>query len=343
MLILCLKILQTKKNKAKPNKKMIKKLLYNQINYTKYKKCIEESFQKSDFADPDFLNEVSNQKWGILIQGDYEVVMPFTWKKKWGIKYIVMPELCPYLGIFSKEDDPNINKKFHQYFIKNFTILYYAFHYKNNFNFYLKKRKSQYLLQENYFDIFKNYSSSRKRNIKNFETNQDLIQFNKNQKIYKDIHSFFIKNLKNLSEKQKNKYLKLCEKLSEKKLTKIYTLSFQNELQSAAILYSGKKNLHLSLFANDKKLKNKNLPSIFIDKILQENIELQNFDFMGSNIESIANFNARFGAKYYEYPYILNTKEKIFYDFSKKILNLYLNLTFPLFSIINQKKDKNEK
>jgi hypothetical protein len=40
-------------------------------------------------------------KWDSLILNDYEAVMPLTWNKKWGIRYLYQPPFAPQLGIFS--------------------------------------------------------------------------------------------------------------------------------------------------------------------------------------------------------------------------------------------------
>ena len=42
------------------------------------------------------------QGWGALIVDDYRMVMPLTWKKKWGIKYLYQPPFIQQLGVFSE-------------------------------------------------------------------------------------------------------------------------------------------------------------------------------------------------------------------------------------------------
>lgn len=39
--------------------------------------------------------------WDALIMGDYEALMPLTWRKKMGIRYLCQPAFCQQLGIFS--------------------------------------------------------------------------------------------------------------------------------------------------------------------------------------------------------------------------------------------------
>lgn len=41
--------------------------------------------------------------WDALVLGNYEYVMPLTWRKKWGFKYLCQPPFCQQLGIFSEK------------------------------------------------------------------------------------------------------------------------------------------------------------------------------------------------------------------------------------------------
>jgi len=51
--------------------------------------------------------------WDALVMGDYEAVMPLTWRKKMGIRYLCQPAFCQQLGIFSaKEISADITESF---------------------------------------------------------------------------------------------------------------------------------------------------------------------------------------------------------------------------------------
>lgn len=42
--------------------------------------------------------------WDALVSGDYEAVMPLTWRKKMGIRYLCQPAFCQQLGVFSDRE-----------------------------------------------------------------------------------------------------------------------------------------------------------------------------------------------------------------------------------------------
>ena len=96
-------------------------------------------------------------------------------------------------------------------------------------------------------------------------------------------------------------------------------LEYKNKIQSFIYLYEGTRSRYFSLFINDKSLANPNLPSLNVDRALQEFIATKNFDFVGSDIDSIAKFNQRFGAVAFKYSIISNSNLSLF----KKLVTNY--------------------
>ncbi len=82
----------------------------------------------------------------------------------------------------------------------------------------------------------------------------------------------------------------------------IFTVKYKEDVKSFVAIYEGEQANYLSLFINSPQLENKNLPSIAIDYQIQQSIESKDFDFMGSNVPSVASFNERFGADAYFFP-----------------------------------------
>ena len=94
---------------------MITKIRYADIDFAKYSESLENACQNTDYAVKQFLDIVSDCQWFLLVYGDYEAIMPVSYVRKWGFTLILMPKLCQQLGIFSKEDLPDINKQFYDY------------------------------------------------------------------------------------------------------------------------------------------------------------------------------------------------------------------------------------
>ena len=296
---------------------MIKILKHHAIDFGKYKKCLEDSCQNSDYADKYFLDVVSNRQWFLLVYGDYQAVMPVSYTKKLGFKIIIMPMICQQLGVFSKEDNASVNEKFYHFLQENFLVFYYAFNADNSFNKTVIKKTSYLIQKDRYENVKKNYSVHRRRNIRIID---DLVgNINIKKESSENATNFFIKNVKGTIKKQDNySYHNIFTRLLQKNIGVMRILEFKNTIQSFVYLYEGKRNIYLSLFINNYPLANPNFPSIMIDHCLQEFIEEKNFDFMGSDVENVAKFNERFGAVSYQYPIIINTKITLIKNLLKK-------------------------
>lgn len=296
---------------------MIKKVKYHEIDFAKYSKCLENACQNTDYADKQFLDIVSDRQWFLLVYGDYDAVMPVSYVRKLGLTFILMPKICQQLGVFSKEDQPDINKLFYDFLDQNFLVLIYAFNGDNQFDFETKKKTSYLLKKENYADTKKNYSSHRRRNVRIIGDLIGNIKFKNNYQ--EEDKDFFLKNTKGTTnEKDSHDYFNIFQKLVEKKIGKLIILEFKNKIQSFVYLYEGKRNRYLSLFINGYPLQNPNLPSIMIDHCLQEFIGDKNFDFMGSEVENVAKFNERFGAISYRYAILTNSKSTLLKNLMKR-------------------------
>lgn len=296
---------------------MIKKVKYHEIDFAKYSKCLENACQNTDYADKQFLDIVSDRQWFLLVYGDYDAVMPVSYVRKLGLTFILMPKICQQLGVFSKEDHPDINKLFYDFLDQNFLVLIYAFNGDNQFDFETKKKTSYLLKKENYADTKKNYSSHRRRNVRIIGDLIGNIKFKNNYQ--EEDKDFFLKNTKGTTnEKDSHDYFNIFQKLVEKNIGSLIILEFKNKIQSFVYLYEGKRNRYLSLFINGYPLQNPNLPSIMIDHCLQEFIEDKNFDFMGSEVENVAKFNERFGAISYRYAILTNSKSTLLKNLMKR-------------------------
>lgn len=71
-----------------------------QIDKGKWDACIRLSLNSMMYAQSGYLDAMADH-WDALIYGDYEAVMPLTWRKKFGIRYLYQPAYTQQLGIFS--------------------------------------------------------------------------------------------------------------------------------------------------------------------------------------------------------------------------------------------------
>lgn len=287
---------------------MIKRLKYEEVDWQKYQNCLERSEQYIFFAEKKYLDLLLHQNWEILIDNDYEAVMPIPLAKKLGFNFVVMPLQTQQLGIFSEKDTPELNESFLAFFQQNYKVFYYAFNAKNEFKTLLKTRKNYKLFSEDYESIKKKYSIHRRRNVRITDVLQDKIKFSEAENLN---HSefFFTENVIGFTNSSlKKRAFENMKNFLSQNLLNVYELYFEGELASQAYLIESEKEDFLVNFINDKKFSKYNLSSIILDQIFRKNIEKKDFNFHGSNISEIAEFYRRFGATEENYAFVESSK-----------------------------------
>src|ERR1051325_4489828 len=79
----------------------IQYLAHKDIDKKKWNRCIDNADNGLIYAYSFYLDCMA-KNWDALVQNDYEAVMPLTWKKKYGIRYLYQPFLTAQLGVFGQ-------------------------------------------------------------------------------------------------------------------------------------------------------------------------------------------------------------------------------------------------
>lgn len=93
---------------------------HNQINKQRWNNCIINASNGLVYARSEFL-DIMSPHWDALIFDDYKAVMPITWRKKLGIKYICQPAFCQQLGVFYIDAE---NKKIVPDFLRKLAVAF---------------------------------------------------------------------------------------------------------------------------------------------------------------------------------------------------------------------------
>ncbi|MCO4303613.1 hypothetical protein [Riemerella anatipestifer] len=284
----------------------------HQIDIEKYTQCLRTSEQYHFQAEAVYLNTLNGGNWEVIVLGDYEAVMPVPIIKKFGVKWVLFPPFLQQLGVFSKKDNLEINELFFSFLKNNYRVIYYAFNAKNKLNSMLW-RKNYKLHKSSYAEAFSNYSTSRKRNLKSPKNNEIKISSLEN---LSEIKPFFFQFVEWLSsDRLKEKYFKHLEYLEQKNLLEIYVArDLQGILLSVAVISNLGGEKALLCFINNKGEKT-NAPSVVLDEIIKQFIETHQFNFFGSNIPSVEQFNQRFGAVLEKYTVYHQSKKQLLLQF----------------------------
>ncbi|MCG1035722.1 hypothetical protein [Polaribacter sargassicola] len=283
---------------------MLKYIKRKELNVDKYDSCIKKSVQSRIYAFSWYLDIVTDN-WDVLVLDDYNAVMPIPWKKKYGIKYVSQPYFCQQLGVFSKENLPEIlQKKMIDNICSRFAKISLNFNAENSLNFKNIQPLNNYVLKldNSYEVLFKSFSKGRKHAVKVGEKNNLCIK------------TTTILELINIKNKFYNYAGFSAEKLSEicktiLKTNKGFILGVFKEdvlIGGGVFLMSNNKITYLfSAFNNEgRKLQ---AASFLIKSVIKRN-ENSNFilDFEGGNLPNTATFFKGFGAKVEEYHQFIN-------------------------------------
>lgn len=287
----------------------IRYLRNEQIDKSKWDRCLENSSNGLIYGYSFYLDAMS-KNWDALVLNDYEAVMPLTWNKKYGIKYLYQPFLTAQLGVFGNrfnEEDVN-------HFIKSiptsFRFIDISLNHNNNLNpspnFSIQRNNYVLDLLASYEDLYHNYSENIQRNIK--KAVQQGCNIKKEIEVDKIIELAEQQMIRNnhASKKNINRFRNLYTELQNRKLTSTYgVFSSENKLIASCVFFFSKSRAYYILVGNHPESKNTGASHALIDAFIKDHSgkEIQ-LDFEGSDIPGLANFYKNFGAVNESYPAI---------------------------------------
>ncbi|QDP84078.1 hypothetical protein FNJ88_00360 [Chryseobacterium sp. SNU WT5] len=290
---------------------MIKRLRYHEIDFEKYQHCLENSCQRNFYVQKEILDFLC-EGWELLVYRDYEAVMPVPVKNKWKITFVVAPIFCQQLGVFSKDDNKQINTAFYDYLSRNYLIISYPFNYKNSFDIEVLCKKNYIIPKRDYSELKRNYMKGRKAVLpKSIKLLDYRVLSNDDNRT--DFIKLHFKGLQKTTDL--NGFIDFMEFLEYKNSLNVYESSYQSKTASLAVVAHHNDQMILMALINDKSLQEFNGASMLVDQILQDHIAEKDFDFMGGNIRGIELFFKSFGAKLQEFAVIENTKKTLIKNF----------------------------
>jgi hypothetical protein len=280
---------------------------HKDIDKVKWDKCISAAENRIIYALSWYLDIVS-PGWDGIILGDYEIVMPLTWKSKIGIKYIYKPLFVQQLGIFGKnitaeltllitEQIPSQFKIIHIQLNELNTVEKTKFKITSNNNFKLN-------LQNTFQNIQEQYNRNCNRNIKksinagySFTTKVSISDFS----------NLLVEQMKSQADKFGTKelvqYTNLVTYVTKESKGEIVGVIDKDEKLVAAGLYlfSFERLIFLICGSTEQGKVNQAMYLLVNEQIKRYAGKFEWYDFSGSNIKGIAYFNSTFGAKPTEY------------------------------------------
>ncbi len=295
----------------------IKYLNHKQINFEKWDSAIDQSINTLIYAKSWYLNIIS-PGWDALVMGDYDIVMPLTYRRKYGIKYLFKPFFSQFLGVFYKNDEDSkyvpdfLNKASQHFRLVNIQINV------SNSNFdadYIKRRQTQVLkLDGNYEFIKSKFNRSARTNVNKAEKENLTIEMvnetNEHISLVKEMYKD--RNVQGVVSQDYIDLENIMKYAVANQIGEVYHVIAENNVCASAFFLKWKDRIISLQTANNNLGREKRALYKLLNYIINENAgKYKLLDFAGSNLNGVADWNLSFGAEHqYYYTVKINSLPK---------------------------------
>jgi Acetyltransferase (GNAT) domain len=301
----------------------IQYLSNQEIDKTKWDNCINKAPNGLVYAWSFYL-DIMAKHWDALVLNDYEAVMPLTWNKKYGIRYLYPPFLTAMLGLFGQNISAELLEAFLKAIPSKFKYWDISLNHHNIFNlknFELYQR-SNYVLDLNkpYAALYKSYKENIQRNIRKAEqagcTTQKDFEVNK-------VIELAVQQMKKYSKESAEnveRFKKLYQVLHQQQKAITYgIISAEKKLLASSVFFFSHNRAYYILVGNHPDGKNIGASHALINAFIKDHAgKNMLLDFEGSDIPGLALFYSSFGSVEEKYAAIKLNRLPFYLKFFKK-------------------------
>ncbi len=291
-------------------------LRQDEIDKAKWDHCIDHSSNGLIYAYSYYLDAMA-ENWDALVLGDYETVMPLTWKKKYGIRYLYQPFLAAQLGVFGGAITWELVGSFIRAIPASFRFAEISLNSRNNpiYPASLATDRVNYLLDLNspYETLRSGYGENIRRNMRK---SSQLGCLAETGFAVEKVIELAVQQMKTQGSAEKDnidRFRKLFQYLHPRQMAMTYGIfSAENKLLASAVFFFSHNRAYYILVGNHPDGKATGASHALIDAFIKDHAgkDLPTgqagmiLDFEGSDISSLALFYKSFGAIEEKYPAI---------------------------------------
>jgi hypothetical protein len=265
-----------------------------------------------------------SKNWDALVLNDYEAVMPLTWNRKYGIKYLYQPFLAAQLGVFGKHVTEDIVGQCCYASQEYFKFIEISLNSGNIFSapsgFSILRSNYELDLSKSYEILQAGYSENTRRNIRKAEEAGHYLQkgFDVGQVIELAIQQ--MRSYTKSSKENIRNFRRLYAMLLEKQMATTYGIfSADQKLIASCVYFFSHKRAYYILVGNDPSGRATGASHALIDFFIRDHSGQEMIlDFEGSDIAGLAKFYAGFGATHLVYPALRINNLPFFLKWLKK-------------------------
>jgi hypothetical protein len=271
----------------------IRYLRRQDIDDAKWDACIHLIYGKSYYLD-----HMTDGQWDALIMGDYEIIMPLTWRRKWGVRYLYQPAFTQQLGLFAAYPIPwNKTHAFLKECDRHFKFAEIFLNYRNAAPFLKPCTNLVLELNKPYNHLAAGYKKDLLSNLKKAAS----LTYSHGPGLTQTLSFFreqYSRRLPNLSPGDFDRFGRLCRELEKKgELLFRAVTDARGELLATALLPRANERIFLVQSTVSPVGKEVAANHFLLDRLIFTLAgQRYTLDFEGSEQPGIAHFYRNFGA-----------------------------------------------
>ena len=271
----------------------------SQLDVTKWDACMDTSPNGLIYGYSFYLDAMAKH-WDALVLGDYEAIMPLTWNRKWGFKYLYQPPFTQQLGIFSRQQiTPSRIKDFVKKLEFHFRFGEIFLNHSNAYPMFSSCPNFIVSLSSGYSQVYSNYRSDALKNLR--RSLKFGLTYRKDVDVATALTAYrteYGKKIFHLKMEDFHRFEKLCDVAAgNSELIVRGVAGGENDLLAVSVLLQKRNRLYFiqsTTFAEGRKAE---ANYYLVDQIVQEFAGADFLlDFEGSSIPGIAHFYRNFGS-----------------------------------------------
>lgn len=285
---------------------------HKNIDKQKWDTCVDNAINGLIYGKSFYLDNMASN-WDGIVLGNYEAVMPITWRSKWGIRYLYQPAFVQQGGIFyTIVLSKIIVEQFFDTILKHFSFAeitgnYLNFPINHPISVAIKYRTNLIINLNHEYSLLRDYYTfSCKRNLKKIEKIELTYRYSKDFlgmiELYKNLYASRLPNFCSADYESMKKVCNELSKTNDLLIRQVYDK--KNDLLCAVILLKHRNRLYNIINCVNPIGKQLKANYFLYDQIFREFAgQSIIFDFEGSDIEGIANFYLKFNPENQPYPF----------------------------------------
>lgn len=285
----------------------IRHLLREEIDSAQWDRCVLQAKNSLIYARTFYL-DVMAKNWDGLVFGDYEAVMPLTWKRKYGISYLYQPAFTAQLGMFYRNDpDGRILEEFIVRAKKHFRFCEINLNFANTIRD--GKAMTNYVvsLENPYIEIRAGY---KKRLLENLdEAGSFSLRYDRSEnfgaviQLYKSQYGDRIPHIR---QSDYDHFKRLCQELQNRDMLFIRQVRDKSgELLNSSIFLCDDFRIYNIMSVSLPAGRVKRAHFYLLDQLIVEfATKKMTLDLEGSDVPGIAEFYRKFGPVDQSYPFL---------------------------------------